>query len=137
MTTERQDPVDRFNRALNEADMDMLEGCLHPDFEMVVPQRPARGFRGRDQELANMKLLFDTYPDFAVTVLRRASDGDEIWTESVATATGLEMAAVVIWTVDRATDSITSGRYYSEPVQREAAGIDDFMRDIAGGAGGR
>lgn len=71
MNNDVQGPVDRFFRALNVHDVDELRDCLHPDFEMVVPQKPARGFAGRDQELANMRLLFDRYPDFAVTVLRR------------------------------------------------------------------
>jgi ketosteroid isomerase-like protein len=56
-------PVDRFFRALGAHDVDELRGCLHPDFEMVVPQKPLRGFAGRDQEIANMRVLFDTYPD--------------------------------------------------------------------------
>jgi ketosteroid isomerase-like protein len=123
-------PVAQFFRALNDHDLQLLHDCVHPDFEMVVPQKPARGFVGRDQEVANMKSLFDTYPDFAVTVLRSAVNGDEAWTETTATATGLEMAAVVIWTVDAATDTLLCGRYYSEPVQRDAPAIDAFMRDL-------
>lgn len=122
-------PVAQFFRALNEHDLDLLRGCLHPDFEMLVPQKPARGFVGRDQEVANIRLLFDTYADFAVQVLRAAVDGDEVWTETVGTATGLEVATVVIWTV--AGDVLRRGRYYSEPVQRDAADIEEFMRTLA------
>jgi ketosteroid isomerase-like protein len=101
-----QGPVDRFFRALNVHDVDELRDCLHPDFEMVVPQKP---------------------------VLRRAGDGHEVWTETVATATGLEMAAVVIWTADHARGVLVRGRYYSEPVQRDAPVIGEFMHGLAGG----
>lgn len=125
-----RDPVDRFFRALNDADVAALHDCLHPDFEMVVPQRPDRGFRGRDREIGSMSYLFDTYPDFAVEVLRTAVDGDEVWTETTAHATGLEMAAVVIWSVDRSTGTLRVGRYYSEPVRRETSSIDDFVRSL-------
>jgi ketosteroid isomerase-like protein len=132
VSNDRQTPVDRFFHALNAHDVDELRGCLHSDFEMVVPQRPARGFAGRDQELANMRLLFETYPDFAVTVVRSARDGAEVWTETVATATGLEMAAVVIWTPDAAGAVLVRGRYYSEPVQHDAPVIAEFMHGLAG-----
>jgi ketosteroid isomerase-like protein len=132
------DPVDRFFRALSELDVEGLRACLHPGFEMVVPQRPARGFKGREQEISNMQFLFDTYPDFSVTVLRKAVSGNEVWTETTAQATGLEMAAVVIWTVDPDSGTIVAGRYYSEPVWRDAPEINEFVRSIGrGGAGPR
>jgi hypothetical protein len=124
------DPTDRFVAATNAKDLDALEACFHPDFEMIVPQKPARGFRGRDQEVANMKFLFENYPEFEVTVLRKAVDGNEIWTESSACANGLQMAAVVIWEVDPATDTLRRGRYYSEPVTQDAPTIDQFMDSI-------
>jgi ketosteroid isomerase-like protein len=124
-----------FFRALSDHDVEGLRACLHPDFEMVVPQRPARGFRGREQEISNMLFLFDAYPDFSVTVLRTAVSGNEVWTETTAQARGLEMAAVVIWTIHPGSGTIAGGRYYSEPVQRDAPEINEFMRSI--GRGGR
>jgi limonene-1,2-epoxide hydrolase len=124
------DAADAFFAALNEHDEGALERCLHPDFEMIVPQKPARGFKGREQELKNMRFVFETYPDFSVTVLRKAVAGNEIWTEADGRATGLEMAAVTIWEVDEATGTLIRGRYYSEPVQHDAPGIDEFMLGI-------
>ncbi|MEX5707130.1 hypothetical protein AB1484_02150 [Parafrankia sp. FMc6] len=55
-----------------------------------------------------------------------------MWTETTATAaaTGMEMAAVVIWTVDPAGTTISSGRYYSEAVRREGPGITGFIRGL-------
>ena len=112
---------------------DLLERALHPDFEMVVPQRPARGFVGREQEVSNIRFLFETYPDFTTSVLRKARVGNEIWCETTASASGLEMAAVVVWEVDPATDTLRRGRFYSERVEHEAAAIDDFMESLGPG----
>jgi hypothetical protein len=127
------DPVDRFNRALATHDIDLLERACHPDFEMIVPQHPARGFVGRDQEVANIRFLFETYPDFTTTVLRKARIGDEIWCETTASAAGLEMAAVVVWEIDAATDTLRRGRFYSERVEHEGGAIDDFMDSLRPG----
>src|SRR5262249_26261536 len=121
------DATDAFVAALNAHDVRAVEDCFHADFEMIVPQKPARGFKGRDQEVENMRFLFDTYPDFHVTPLRKAVAGNQIWMENKATATGLEMAAVTIWEIDEATGRILRGRFYSEPVQHDAPKIDDFM----------
>jgi hypothetical protein len=103
---------------------------------MIVPQKPARGFQGRDQELRNMRFLFETYPDLHVDILGKVVAGNEIWTESHATATGLEMAAVIIWEIDEATGTIVRGRYYSDPVQRDAARIDEFLQSLDRPPGG-
>ncbi|OHV46089.1 hypothetical protein BBK14_09335 [Parafrankia soli] len=91
---------------------------------MIVPQQPARGFRGRDQEIATLNTLFETHPGSAVEIHRTAVNGNEVRTETTtaAAATGMEMAAVVIWTVDPAGTTISSGRYYSEAVRREGPG---------------
>jgi ketosteroid isomerase-like protein len=124
------DATDAFLAALNAHDVQAVEGCFHPDFEMIVPQRPARGFKGREQEVENMRFLFENYPDFHVTSLRKALVGNEIWTENQTTATGLEMAAVTIWQLDEATGQILRGRFYSEPVQHDAPQIDAFMHSL-------
>jgi ketosteroid isomerase-like protein len=129
--------VDDFYSAMNTHDLDQLQGCLMPDFEMIVPQKPRRGFRGRDQEIRNMRQLFDVYPDFRVTVLRQAVNVNEVWTETTAHAEGLEMAAVVIFTLDASTGLIAAGRYYSEPVEESAGAIDDFIADLVAGEAGR
>jgi len=133
------DATDRFIDALNRKDIDAVRACVHPDFQMIVPQRPARGFRGRDQELSNMRYMFETYPDLTITLLRKARVGNEVWTETTAKAADLDMAVVTIWTIDEATDTLLDGRFYSEEVQDDAPGIDEFMGSIGrtrGEAGG-
>jgi hypothetical protein len=124
------DAADRFYDAINRKDMQALADVVHPDFEMIVPQKPARGFKGKQQEVDNIVYLCESHPDFTMTVLRKTRDGNEIWAESHLVAANLEMMAVVIWTVDPETDTLIAGRYYSEPVQRDAADIDSFMKSI-------
>src|SRR4051812_879016 len=111
------DPADRFYDAINRKDMKALADVVHPDFEMIVPQKPARGFKGKQQEVDNIVYLCKSHPELEMRVLRKTRDGNEIWAESHLVAPGLEMMAVVIWTVDPATDTLIAGRYYSEPVQ--------------------
>jgi SnoaL-like domain len=42
-------PVLRFVEAMNRGDIDAVASAFHTDFEMIVPQHPARGFTGREQ----------------------------------------------------------------------------------------
>jgi SnoaL-like domain len=129
--TTMTDPTDRFFDAINRKDMDALAETVHPDFEMIVPQKPARGFKGKPQEVDNIRLLCESHPDLVLTVLRKSRTGNEIWTEASLNAANLEMAAVTIWTIDPETDTLLSGRYFSEPVQHEAADINAFMRSLS------
>lgn len=124
------DAADRFYDAINRKDMKALAAVIHPEFEMIVPQKPARGFKGKQQEVDNIVYLCESHPDLEMTVLRKIRDGNEIWAESHLVAANLEMMAVVIWTVDPETGTLRAGRYYSEPVQHEAGDIDSFMRSI-------
>jgi len=125
--------VERFVEAANRGDIDALSACCHPDFEMVVPQHPARGFRGRDQELKNMAHLMTTYPDGRLDVLRMVEAGNEVWIESTYRADGLDMAAAVIFEIDPQTDTIRSGRYYSEQVDRQGPAIDEWIQSLRSG----
>lgn len=125
-------PVERFTEATNQHDIEKLRDALHPDFEMIVPQHPARGFKGIEQEIKNMTYLFETHPDCRVETLRMVDAGDEVWVENHLTAAGLEMAAVVVFGIDQETDTIRWGRYYSDPVDREGPGADEWMKEMKG-----
>jgi hypothetical protein len=120
----------RFVDAVNRGDLQALEAAFHPDFEMVVPQHPARGFKGRDQEVKNMRFLMESHPEGRIEVQRMVEDLPEIWIENTYRATDLEMAAVVIFQVDPETDTIIGGRYYSERVERTGPDIDEWMERL-------
>jgi len=127
---DKVNPVERFNDATNRRDINDLRAALHPDFEMIVPQKPRRGFKGVEQEIKNMEYMFETHPDLQIEVLRMAENGDEIWTENHLTADGIEMAAVVIFGIDRETDTIRWGRYFSDAVTYEGPGADEWLEAL-------
>jgi ketosteroid isomerase-like protein len=126
-------PVLRFVEAMNRGDIDAVASAFHTDFEMIVPQHPARGFTGREQEVKNMQYLLTNYPDLRIEVQRMVESEEEVWIENHLRAGGLEMAAVVIFDIDRETDSIRRGRFYSEPVDREGPEIDEWMQNLGSG----
>ncbi len=119
---------------MNRGDIDAVTAAFHPDFEMIVPQHPARGFTGRQQEVKNMQYLLTNYPDLRIEVVRMVESECEVWVENHLEATGLEMAAVVIFDIDPGTDSLRRGRFYSEPVDRKGPSIDEWMRNLGSGA---
>lgn len=123
-------PVLRFVDATNRGDIDGIAAAFHTDFEMVVPQHPGRGFKGREHEVKNMQHLLTNFPDAHIEVQRMVESGSEIWVENHLTASGLEMAAVVIFEIDSDTDTIRSGRYYSEPVDPEGPETDEWMQGL-------
>jgi ketosteroid isomerase-like protein len=121
-------PVQRFVEAINRSDIDGAASAFHPDFEMIVPQHPSRNFHGRDQEVKNMRHLTTKYPEGRIELKRMVETPSEIWIESIFTAQDLQVAAVVIYEVDRETDTIRSGRYYSERVESLGPGIDEWIQ---------
>lgn len=122
--------VERFVDAVNRGDVDGIAAAFHPDFEMVVPQRPARGFKGRDQEVKNMRHLVTTHPEGRIEIRRMVETPTEIWLQSTYTADGLHMEAVVIFEVDRDTDTLRVGHYYSDEVDAGGPAIDDWMHGL-------
>lgn len=128
--TQPRNPVHRFIDAVNAGDIKALEAACHPDFEMIVPQHPSRNFKGRDQEVRNMDHLMTTYPDGHLELLQMVESGDDIWIESTYKATGLDMAAVTIFRIDRGTDTIVSGRYYSDAVEPVGEGINEWINSL-------
>lgn len=120
----------RFVEAVNRGDVAALEAAFHPDFEMIVPQHPARGFKGRDQEVKNMRFLIEAHPEGRIEVQRMVEDLPEVWIENAYRADGLDMAAVVIYEIDTETDTIVRGRYYSEPVDPGGPAIDEWMQGL-------
>ena len=120
----------RFVDAVNRGDVDGVEAAFHPDFEMIVPQHPGRGFKGRDQEVKNMRGLMTERPEGRITVRRIVESGNEVWCQNTFTADDLEMEAVVIFEIDPATDAILVGHYYSEKVDRESPEINAWMEAL-------
>ena len=125
-----QNAVLRFVDAVNRGDADGVEAAFHPDFEMIVPQHPARGFKGRDQEVRNMRTLMTTHPEGRIEVRRVVESGNEVWVQSRYTSDALEMEAVVIYEIDPTTDTILVGHYYSEEVDRGGPEINAWIEAL-------
>jgi len=122
--------VERFVKAVNGGDVEGVEAAFHPDFEMIVPQHPARGFVGRDQEVKNMRHLMTSHPEGRIEVKRMVTTPTEIWVQSCYRAAGLHIEAVVIFEVDLETDTIRVGHYYSDEVDDESPRIDVWIRGL-------
>jgi ketosteroid isomerase-like protein len=120
----------RFVDAVNRGDIDGVTAAFHADFEMIVPQHPARGFRGREQEVGNMRQLMSAHPEGRIEVRRIVEHGDEIWVQNRYAADGLEMEAVVIYEIDSATGTIRVGHYYSDKVDRGGPEIGAWLKAL-------
>ncbi len=126
----RENAVTRFIEAVNNRDLDGVTRAFHPEFEMVVPQHPARGFKGRDQEVANMEHLMTRYADGRTEILAMVEADTEVWVETSFVAGELEIAAVIIFEVDREHDVITKGRFYSERVDPGGPDINEWLQGL-------
>lgn len=120
----------RFIDAVNRGDVEGVEAAFHPDFEMIIPQHPARGFKGRDQEVTNMRVLMTTHPEGRIEVRRVVQSGNEVWVQNRYTSDALEIEAVVIYEIDPVTDTILVGHYYSEEVDRGGPEINAWIRAL-------
>jgi ketosteroid isomerase-like protein len=123
--------VDRLLRATNDHDIDALAACFAEDYENETPAHPARSFRGREQVRRNWEQIFGFVPDMRAEVLRRAIDGDTVWTEWQMTGTRRDgtahhMRGVVVFGVGGGVAHWA--RFYLEPVDEGAGGVDDAVR---------
>ena len=124
--------VDRLVRATNDHDIDALVACFAEDYENETPAHPARSFRGREQVRRNWEQIFGFVPDVRAEVLRRAIDGDTVWTEWQMTGTRRDgtahhMRGVVMFGVGGGV--ARWARFYLEPVDEGAGAVDDAVRE--------
>jgi len=131
--------VERLHRATNAHDLDALAACFAPDYRNETPAHPERSFTGREQVRKNWMVILAAIPDLHAEVLRVAVDGDTVWTEwehrgTRSDSTAHLMRGVVIFGV---VDGLAGwGRFYLEPVEIGAGGVDDAVRRQVS-AGGR
>ena len=123
--------LDRLLRATNDHDLEALVDCFAPDYRNETPAHPARGFDGRDQVHKNWEQIFAFVPDIRAAVLRRAADGDTIWSEWEMSGTRRDgsphlMRGVVIFGVR--DDRAGWARFYLEPVQDDGADVNATVR---------
>ena len=127
--------MERLRDALNDHDLDALVACFSEDYVNETPAHPRRSFRGRDQIRRNWNEIFAGVPDIQARILQSVPDGETLWTEwemsgRRAAAGDFLMRGVVIFTIGGET--ITSARFYLEPVEDESGNADDHARRVAG-----
>jgi ketosteroid isomerase-like protein len=126
--------VERLARAINEHDLEGLQGCFAPDYVNETPAHPARGFRGSAQVRRNWDQIFAAVPEITATV-RWTADGDTLWSEWEMRGTRRDgaphlMRGVVIFGV--VDNQASWARFYLEPVEEGGGGIDAAVRDTVG-----
>ena len=124
--------IERMQKALNRHDLEAFLGCFDPNYRSEQPAHPNRGFGGKEQVRKNWSAMFESFPDFEAQLLRHTSDGEVVWSEWHWTATGLNMAGVIIFGVEE--DQIVWGRLYVEQVEEDGQDIDEAMRTITEGS---
>lgn len=127
--------LERLLAAVNAHDLDGLVSCFAEDYVNETPAHPQRGFRGNEQVRRNWTRILAGVPDIRARVPRTAVDGDTAWTEWELAGTRTDGAAflmrgVVIFEVRGAT--ITSARFYLEPVEQASGDVDAHTRRVAG-----
>jgi hypothetical protein len=124
--------LERLPHALNRRDLDAMLECFDPDYRSEQPAHPNRGLGGKEQVRKNWSGMFESFPDFEAELLRNVTEGQTVWSEWRWTATGLDMAGVIIMGVEE--ERIVWARLYMEPVEEDGQGIDEAMNTIAEGA---
>ena len=132
--------VERLSHATNDHDLEALVACFATDYHNETPAHPERGFVGNEQVRKNWAQIFSAVPDLTAKVLRCTAEGDTVWTEWEHRGTRPDgsphvMRGVVIFGI---TDGLAAwARFYLEPVQEGAGGVDEAVRhQVASGGQG-
>ena len=123
--------IDRLLDATNRHDLEGIAGCFAPDFENRTPLHPARSFRGREQVRRNWEQILTGVPDLRATIVRRAVDGDSVWTEWEMTGIRRDgarhlMRGVMVFVFGG--DVIAEASCSLEPVDESGLGIDAVIQ---------
>ncbi|MFN2562323.1 MAG: nuclear transport factor 2 family protein [Jatrophihabitans sp.] len=125
--------IARLESATNAHDIEALVDCFSEDYENVTPAHPERGFGGREQVRRNWSTFFAEIPDIAVRVVRKAQQGDTLWTEWEMSGTRRdgaphEMRGVILFGV--VDDRARWARFYVEPVERTSGNADAIVQRL-------
>ena len=118
--------IERMHEALNGHDLEAFLGCFGEDYRSEQPVHPGRGFGGKEQVRKNWSAIFESFPDFRAQLLRHVSSDATVWSEWHWTATGLNMAGIILFGVEE--ERIVWGRLYVEPVEEDRENIDQAVQ---------
>lgn len=132
MNTERPGAtLERLLQATNDHDLDGLVACFADDYRNETPVHPARDFEGRSQVRRNWEQIFAFVPDVQAEIVRRAVDGDTVWSEWEMRGTRRDGSAHLMrgCNIFGVSDgAIRWARFYLEPVEEGATTVDQAVR---------
>ena len=76
-----EDVLEVLRAAINSHDPERVAACFTPDYRCERPLRPHEGFTGAARVRENWTGIFTGLSDLSAEILRRAHDGEEIWSE--------------------------------------------------------
>jgi ketosteroid isomerase-like protein len=127
--------AERLAGAMNTHDIETFVALFAEDYDSRQPAHPDRAFRGREQVRENWSAIFAAVPDFRAELVGSTCDDDTLWTEwrwrgTQADGDRLDMAGVIVFGVRDGV--IAWARLYVEPVERDGAGIEAAVDEMAG-----
>jgi hypothetical protein len=120
--------LEQLHSAMNEHDLEAMLQCFDPDYRSEQPLHPNRGFGGIEQVRKNWSAIFGRFPDFRTELLRHASNEGTVWSEWRWTATGMNMAGIILFGVRE--ERIVWARLYMEPVEEDGEDIDEAVQSM-------
>jgi len=140
MSEDAVEVVRRLQQAVNAHDLEAVTRCFAPDYRNETPAHPGRGFFGQNQVSKNWERIFSAVPDVTARVLSSAIAEDAVWSEWEMAGTRSDggehlMRGVIIF--DVRGDRIARARFYLEPVDPGAEGIDAAIGQLVGQEPGR
>ena len=130
--------LDRLSTATSTHDIDALVDCFSDDYQLTQPAHPARSFTGAAQVRKNWEQIFAAVPDLLAQVTAHTVDGTTIWSEWELTGTrgdGSRHHLCGVMLFGLRENRAAWGRFYLEPVDADAAGVDAAIRRQVHGAG--
>ena len=130
-TSSTSEVAQRLVDATNRHDLAALVNCFAPDFVNETPIHPARSFTGAEQVGRNWSQIFAAVPDLEAEVVRQVIEPDTAWIEWEMRGSRLDgsrhlFRGVTIFGTERGRFEWV--RFYLEPVDEGAAGIDQALR---------
>jgi len=134
-TSSASEVVQRLVDATNRHDLAALVDCFAQDFVNETPTHPARSFTGVEQVRKNWSLIFAAVPDLEADVVHKMIEADTAWTEWEMRGTRTDgsrhlFRGVTIFGVRQGRFEWV--RFYLEPVDEGAAGVDQSLRQQLG-----
>ena len=113
----------KLETAINCHDANSIAACFSSDYVSETPHHPSRNFEGRATVLRNWTAILSRFPNLTARVLRRAVNGDDVWSEwemdgTAADGSSARIVGPVIWRTD-AHGLVSWARFYLEPATDE------------------